>query len=45
MTTNDDHQVAPLAEVLRFLLPRPRRTTYCIKIFGVCIAFFIKLAF
>ena len=42
MTTNDDHQVAFLAEVFRLLLPRPRRTTYCIKYFGVCIPFFYK---
>ena len=40
MTTNDDHQIAFLAEAFRFLLPRPRRITYCIKNSRVCICFF-----
>jgi len=35
-----DPHVALLAEVFRFLLPRPRRITYCIKNSGVCIGFF-----
>ena len=43
MTANDDHKIALPAEVFRFLLPRPRRITYCIKNFGVCIGFFQKL--
>ena len=43
MTANDNNDVALLAEVFRFLLPRPRRITYCIKNSGVCIGFFEKL--
>ena len=43
MTANHDHEIALPAEVFRFLLPRPRRITYCIKNFGVCIGFFQKL--
>jgi hypothetical protein len=40
MTADDDNYVAFLAEVFRFLLPRPRRITYCIKNFCICIGFF-----
>ena len=42
MTTNDDHMIAFLAEVFRFLLPRPRCITYCIKYFGICTLVFQK---
>ena len=43
MTANDNNDVALLAEVFRFLLPRPRRITYCIKKFGRLYRLFEKL--
>ncbi len=43
VSADDDHQIAPPAQLLGLFLPRQCCITYCIKNLGVCIYFFQKL--
>ena len=40
LPANDDHSVAALCKFRRFILPRKRSKTYCIKYLDVCTSFF-----